>query len=63
MQVGHITVVKGGDDFTDDMKRRVRPYACEMGGDMVMMGASSPGSFTTSYSYASLLVLRKRNAR
>jgi hypothetical protein len=62
-QVGHITVVKGGDDFSEDMKRRVRPYACNMGGDLVMMGGSSPGSFTTSYSYASLIVLRKRSAQ
>lgn len=41
------------------MKARVRPEACKLGGHLVMMGASSPGSFTTNYSYVSLMVFRK----
>jgi hypothetical protein len=60
LQVGTITVVKGGDDFSDAMKKRVRPIACEIGGDAVMMVTSSPGSFTTNYSYVMLMVLRRQ---
>jgi hypothetical protein len=61
VQVGTITVVKGGDSLTDEMKKRVRPHACEMGGQFVMLGDSSPGSFTTNFSYASFMVLRKKD--
>jgi hypothetical protein len=59
VQVGSITVVKGGDTFDDAMKDRVGPKACELGGEIVMMGPSSPGSFDSNYSYASLMVFRK----
>lgn len=62
VQVGTITVVKGGDDFSEAMKKRVRPIACEIGGDAVMMVTSSPGSFTTNYSYVMLTVLRHQSA-
>ena len=59
VQVGSITVVKGGDAFDDAMKARVQPEACKLGGNLVIMNSSSPGSFTTNYSYASMVVLRK----
>lgn len=63
VQVGNITVTKGGDSFDDAMKNRVRPVACEMGGNIVMMGDSSGGSFTTNYSYVSLTVFRNAPAK
>jgi hypothetical protein len=62
VQVGSITVVKGGDSFDDAMKARVRPEACNLGGNLVLMGSSSAGSFTTNYSYVQLMVLRGRGA-
>ncbi len=60
VQVGSITVVKGGDSLDDAMKERVGPKACELGGELVMMGTSSPGSFNTNFSYASFMVYRKK---
>jgi hypothetical protein len=62
VQVGSISVVKGGDSFDDAMKARVQPEACKLGGNLVLMGASSAGSFTTNYSYVQLMVLRGKGA-
>jgi hypothetical protein len=59
VQVGSIMVEKGGEDFDDAMKARVQPEACKLGGNLVVMGSSSPGSFSTNYSYAQMIVLRK----
>lgn len=59
VQVGSITVVKGGDSFNEALKNHIRPEACKMGGQVVIMGQSSPGSARTNYSYASLAVFRK----
>lgn len=58
VQVGSISVVKGGDSFDDAMKDRVRPEACKLGGNVVIMAGSSEGSWTTNYSYVSLMVFR-----
>ncbi len=62
VQVGTISVARAGDSFDDAMKATVGPLACEIGGELVMMAASSAGSATSGSSYASLMVFRKTSA-
>lgn len=50
VQVGSISVPRGGTSLTQDLKDLVRPKSCELGGTLVLLNKSSN---------ASLIVLRK----
>lgn len=50
VQVGSMTVPRGGASLTQDLKELVRPKSCELGGSLVLLNKNSN---------ASLIVLRK----
>jgi hypothetical protein len=63
VQVGAVTVSEMGDSLTDKMKEKIRPIACELGGNLVVLTSSTPnaGGPTIDLSQATFMVLRKKN--
>jgi hypothetical protein len=63
VQVGALTIIEMGDSLTDAMKEKIRPKACELGGNLVVMTSSTPnvGGPTIDLSQATFIVLRKKD--